>query len=225
MLPCLRFGRSTRLVWSSLERVDQPRAGLVRHDHVVDVAALGGRVRVREARLVVVHQLLAALVRGRRLGDVAAVDDVDRALRAHHRDLRGRPGEVEVGQHVLRVHDVVGAAVGLARDDRQLRHGRLGERVEQLRAVADDPAPLLARAGQEAGHVGEGDERDVERVAEADEAGGLLRRLDVEHAGELRGLVADDPDRAPAEAREAADDVRARSARGSRRSRRRRRSG
>ena len=48
-----------------LERVDQARARLVRDQHVVDVAALGRRVGVREARLVVGDQLLAALV-GRR---------------------------------------------------------------------------------------------------------------------------------------------------------------
>ena len=65
-----------------LERGDQLRPRLVRHDHVVDVAALGRRVGVREARLVVVDQLAAPLVGRRRAGDVAAVDDVDRALRA-----------------------------------------------------------------------------------------------------------------------------------------------
>src|SRR4051794_10917147 len=63
-----------------LERRDDLRARLVGDDHVVDVAAFGGRVRVREARLVVVHQLRAALLRGRGARDVAAVDDVDRAL-------------------------------------------------------------------------------------------------------------------------------------------------
>ena len=41
-----------------LQRRDQLRPRLVRHDHVVDVAALGRRVRVREARLVVGDQLL-----------------------------------------------------------------------------------------------------------------------------------------------------------------------
>src|SRR5256885_6569221 len=46
---------------------------------------------------------------------------------------------IEVGEHVLGVHDVVGAAVGLARHDGQLGHRGLGERVEQLGAVADDP--------------------------------------------------------------------------------------
>src|SRR3712207_8654580 len=46
-----------------LERGDDLRARLVRDQHVVDVPALGRRVRVREARLVVVDQLLAALRR------------------------------------------------------------------------------------------------------------------------------------------------------------------
>ena len=41
-----------------LERGDDLRPRLVRDDHVVDVAALGRRVRVGEARLVVVDELL-----------------------------------------------------------------------------------------------------------------------------------------------------------------------
>ena len=73
--------------------------------------------------------------------------------------------------------------------------------------MADDPAPLLCRAGEEAGHVDEGHERDVERVARAHEPRRLDRRVDVEHARERRRLVPDDPDGVPAEAREAADDV------------------
>src|SRR5215210_9248933 len=70
-----------------LEGRDHLRARLVRDYHVVDVAALGRRVRVGEARPVVVDQLLAARVGRGRLGDVAAIDDVHRALRAHDRDL------------------------------------------------------------------------------------------------------------------------------------------
>ena len=61
--------------------------------------------------------------------------------------------------------------------------------------------------GQEAGHVAEREDRDVERVAGADEPSGLLRGVDVEHAGELVGLVADDPDAVAVQAREPADDV------------------
>ena len=86
-------------------------------------------------------------------------------------------------------------------------HRRLGERVEQLRAVLDDAAVLLVGARQEARHVDEGDERDVEAVAEAHEARGLDRRVDVEAAGEVRRLVRDDADGAAVDAREADDDV------------------
>ena len=125
----------------------------------------------------------------------------------HDRHLGGRPREVEVRPDVLRAHDVVRAAVGLPRDHRQLRHRRLAVRVEQLRAVADDPAPLLVGAGQEARHVDERHERDVERVAGADEARRLHRGVDVEHAGDRVRLVADDPDRVAAEPGEPADDV------------------
>ena len=48
------------------------------------------------------------------------------------------------------------------------------------------------------------DDRDVERVARADEARGLLGRLDVQRAGEDARLVRDDADRVSAEPREAA---------------------
>ena len=63
--------------------------------------------------------------------------------------------------------------------------------------MADDPAPLLRRARQEARDVDERDERDVERVAGAHEARRLVRGVDVEHAGERARLVADDADRWP----------------------------
>ena len=127
----------------------------------------------------------------------------DRALRAHHGDLRGRPGEVDVGAEVLGAHDVVRAAVGLAGDHGDLRDGGLGVGVDQLRAAPDDALPLLRRAGQEAGHVDEGQHRDVEGVAGAHEPRRLLGGVDVEAAGELRRLVGDDADRValdPAEA-------------------------
>jgi hypothetical protein len=79
-VPVLALRARLALGQQRVQRGDDLRARLVRDDHVVDVAALGRAVGVREARLVVVHQLLAALVGRRRGGDVAAVDDVDRAL-------------------------------------------------------------------------------------------------------------------------------------------------
>ena len=63
--------------------------------------------------------------------------------------------------------------------------------------MLDDAAELLGGAGQEAGHVLERDERDVEAVAEAHEARALDRGVDVEAAGQVRGLVGDDADGRP----------------------------
>ena len=80
-----------------------------------------------------------------------------------------------------------------------LGHGRLGEGVEQLGAVADDAVVLLLGPGQEAGHIVEDDQRDVEGVAEADEAGGFDAGVDVERAGQMPRLVGDDADRVPVE--------------------------
>ena len=108
----------------------------------------------------------------------------------------------------LRVHHHVGATVGLAGDDGDARHGRLGEGVEELGAAADDPLVLLGDTGQEAGHVVEDEQRHVEGVTGADEAGGLLAGGDVDRARQVARLVGDDPDRVPIEPAETADDVR-----------------
>src|SRR6266498_3050050 len=63
-----------------LERVDQHRARPPRLDHVVDIAALGRGVRIREALPVILDQLLAARIRI--LGDLELPpeDDVHRAF-------------------------------------------------------------------------------------------------------------------------------------------------
>ena len=49
--------------------------------------------------------------------------------------------------------------------------------------MLDQPAIFLVGARQEARHVDEGDQRDVERIAKAHEAGGFARGVAVEHAG------------------------------------------
>src|SRR5262249_5592231 len=87
------------------------------------------------------------------VGEVAAVEDVDRAGGAHDGDLGGGPGEVDVAAEVLGAHDVVGAAVGFAGDDGDLGDGGLGVGVQQLGASSDDPGPFLGHAGQESGDV------------------------------------------------------------------------
>src|SRR3954453_13218113 len=69
-VPVLALRSLDPLGLEGAQRADQLRARLVRLDHVVDVAALGRRVRVGEVSLVVVDQLGAALVRSGGLGQV-----------------------------------------------------------------------------------------------------------------------------------------------------------
>ena len=78
---------------------------------------------------------------------------------------------------------------------------------EQFGAVLDDAAEFLLRAGQEAGDVFEGNQRNVEGVAEAHEARGFDAGVDVENAREECGLIGDDTHRAAVEARKSDDNI------------------
>jgi hypothetical protein len=108
---------------------------------------------------------------------------------------------------VLGVHHVVRAAVGLPRDDGHLGDGGLAERIQELGAVTDDASVLLGHTGQEARDVLEHHQRDVEGITEPDEAGALVRRIDVENAGQDRRLVCDDAYGPATEMGEAHQDV------------------
>ncbi len=77
----------------------------------------------------------------------------DRGDRAHHRDLGAGPGEHLGRAERAGVHGDVGAAVRLAGDQGDPRHHALAEGVQQLGAAAYHAVPLLADAGQVAGHV------------------------------------------------------------------------
>ena len=49
--------------------------------------------------------------------DLPSVHDIDRTLRPHHGDLRGRPRKIHIRSKVLRAHDAIRAAIGLAGHD------------------------------------------------------------------------------------------------------------
>src|SRR6185437_15807619 len=151
-----------------VERVDEPRPGIARIDNVVEVATSRGNVGVGEARTVLLDALLRCGLWIRLVAEFLPVQDFDGAARSHHGNFRSGPGHIEVAANVLAAHHVVGAAVCLARDDREFGHGRLAVREEQLGAVLDDAAVLLCDARKKSGHVLECDERNVERIAEAD---------------------------------------------------------
>ncbi len=139
--------------------------------------------------------------------DLVEVDGVDRRLGTHHGDLRAREGDAGVGLEGRAGHRVEAGAVGLADDDRDLRHRRRADGADHLGAVADDPLALDGLADHEAGDVGEEEQRDVEGVAGVDEAGGLVGGVDEQDAALLLRLVGDDPDRAAVEPRVADDEL------------------
>src|SRR5204862_5663422 len=110
----------------------------------------------------------------------AFVDNVHRTFRAHDGDLRGGPGEIGIGSNMLRGHDAVRAAIGLAGDDGDFRDGGFGEGEKQLGAVPDDPAEFLLGARQEAGDILESNQRNIESVAKTNEAGTFDGSVDIE---------------------------------------------
>src|SRR5699024_945 len=94
------------LVAELLEGAAQLHARLRRHDHRIDVPALGGDVRAGHVLVVEVHEHLLhrRLLLLRHLGELAALDHHHRGLGAHHRDLRRRPREIQVAAEILRAH-------------------------------------------------------------------------------------------------------------------------
>jgi hypothetical protein len=73
--------------------------------------------------------------------------------------------------------------------------------------VLDDTSEFLGSPWEEAWHIGEGDDRDLERIAEADEASSFDGSIDVEAASKDLRLVGNDTNDATFNLREADDHV------------------
>jgi len=160
-------GIGVAFIFEAAEGGDDLGAGVGRLDDRVDVAAFRGDVGIGKGVAKFVD-LVAAQGLAFRCGgaiDFAFVDDVDGAFGAHNRDFRGGPREIVIGANVFRGHDAVRAAVGLSGDQRNLRNGRFGVRIQKLRAVADDAAKFLLGPGKKAGNIFQGEQRDIETIA------------------------------------------------------------
>src|SRR5437764_4869348 len=73
--------------------------------------------------------------------------------------------------------------------------------------MTNDSAVFLASTGQKTGDILECNQRDVEAIAEADEARALHRRVDVEGPRQHRGLIGNNADRAAIHSRKSYDNV------------------
>src|SRR5437773_2552620 len=85
-----------------LQGVDQTRSRVARIDDVVDVAATGSDVRMRELLPILLDLCVSRLLRIVAVVDVLAEQNLDCALRPHHRDLRRWPRHAVVAANVLR---------------------------------------------------------------------------------------------------------------------------
>ncbi len=108
--------------------------------------------------------------------------------------LSSGPGVVDITAQVLGAHDAVGTTVGLTGDDGEFWHGGLGVSIDELGSVTDDAAVLLSGTGQEAGHIDEGDKRNVEGIAETHETSALDGGIDVQATGSNARLVGNNTD-------------------------------
>ena len=203
----LLSGVLVALVAKHVERVDEAGPCGTGVDDVINVAPPCSDVGVSELSPVFLDADPGSCLRI--LGSIEFLPEehFDGALGAHDRDLRGRPSQVHIPSDVLGAHHVVGTAICLPDDDRDLRNRRLGECVEQFRAVPDDATVLLPNPRQEPGDILEDDQRDVEDVAKSYETRSLYRGVDVQNPGEDGRLIGDDPDRMPPEVRKANDKI------------------
>src|SRR5208283_1356760 len=150
----------------------QDRTRLRRFDDVGDHPLARGLVRRGKFLAVLGGQLLflGLGIAGR--ADLAFEKDLHGALGAHHRNLSRRPRIHSVRSHVAAAHGEIGSAVRFAKDEGQLWHGGRSIRKQHFRAMADDATPFLGNSGQKSRDVHEGDDREVEHIAETNEPGG-----------------------------------------------------
>ena len=178
---------------------DDARTRFLRFDDAIDLAVFGCFIGRR--KFIDIFLFLLFFFR------VVLKDDIGCTIGAHDGDFCRRPGHDHVGAELAAAHGNIGTAVGLAGDDGDLGDRRFTVSIEHLGTVADDAAVFLSRPRQEARYIDEGDDRDIEAVAEADETSRLVRCVDIQAAGKEFRLVGDDTDGLAVKAGEAGDDI------------------
>src|SRR5271157_384221 len=150
----------------TFQRLGKALPGIGGLNHCVHQPPARRHIRIGKDLAILIDQLLAAS--GLILGglDLAPEDNARCAFGAHHRNLRRRPRQNPVRSQILAAHRQIGPAVRLAQYHRKLGNGGLRVSKQQLRAMADNAAPLLLHAGKETGNVDQSYQRNIEGAAE-----------------------------------------------------------
>jgi hypothetical protein len=108
---------------------------------------------------------------------------------------------------VLGRHYVVSTTIRFPCNEGDLWHGGLSISVQQFSAVFNDSVPLLGRSREEPGDIAEGNNGDLEGVAESNESSGFNRCVDVQTASKDLWLVRDNTDRLTLDFNKSSEDV------------------
>ena len=119
----------------------------------------------------------------------------------------GRPGEHQIGAHVLGSHHAISATVGLTGNNSNLADGGFRVSIQQFRPTANDAVVFLAGAGEEAGHIDKLDDGNVEGITGADKSCGFLCRSNIQAASKFGGLIGHHAHGSTFDPAEANDDI------------------
>ena len=204
MLAC-RAGLA--LVFKLCQSAANAEAGVTRFDNIIHVAVFGCLVGIGKEVVVFLFLLCEESLGIFVVFGLFGAEDGYSAAGAHYGYFGRRPCVVEVGLELLAAHYDVTAAVAFAECYGYFGYRGFAVSEKQLGALVDNGVVLLTCSGKEARHVDEGNDGDVEAVAEAHETGGLARGVAVEHTGVYAGLVGHHAYALSVKAGEADDDV------------------
>ena len=116
-------------------------------------------------------------------------DDLDGSLGSHDGNLCCGPGVVVVTIEMLGGHNIVGASVCLSCNEGDLGDSGFCVSIKQLSAVFYYATKFLGSTRQESGHITQGDDRDLESIAESNEPCSFDTGIDVQTTSQDLGLV------------------------------------
>ena len=168
------------------EGADDATTGITRFDDIIDISTVSSLVRTCEQVFV-----LRLFLRNEFLLLLRIFDGLDSfrlqhtysTAGTHHGDLCVRPCVTHITAELLTTHHDVRTAVTLTNSDSYLRYGCFAIGEHQFSTMIDDTCVLLSCSAQEARNIHEGEDLNIECIAETHETSSLTAGIAVEHAG------------------------------------------
>ena len=183
------------LVSQLFQSADHAESGVAWLDNVVYIAIRCGIVRVAEQVIVFFLLLFRnSCPLGRILDgpDLLRIKDLHRTFCTHDCYVRRRPRIVYITAQLLATHGYMGSTVRFPQGNGHLRDGCFSVGIQKFCSVGNDSAVLLLGPAKETRNIHKGHKRNIERVAEAHETGGLARSVYIEDSCKNLRLISHD---------------------------------